>query len=359
MMETKDNIVLQFKEIVSRNKQPLNEQTVFRGGKTYFYYFVKSNPCLIQFISNLTGINLSFINQYIFVNNFLALLKGRETSDVYIRLVNDDNGFLSFEFSLFNSFDDDYFLSIYLSNNIQNSDSRFKFICPDADSDDYDTAYNDILLLIEKTLDPKIKKFRQIFDISKISNIDFINNRLPNNDFKILSLHDFIKLYSVDDSNVFENDRIQGQHSVTVDYKTFKMFFNDNFSISFMRKLNQIVTLASFQENLFRKKIKWHPSVSNYFSISFNKTSKYSDLNNVYTFYFGAHLEYDSRESIMLYDDGTIEFYDSCNNIMLTDLDSVYDNLKENFILKLEKNFQMNRSEIRLSDLKVYEMLLL
>lgn len=363
MTGIENDIICQFKDLVSKHELPLIEQEIIRGGRKHFYYSVYSNPIVIQFISNLTKSNSSLINQYIFANSFLALIQGLENLDVYINLVYNGDC-LSFEFSLFEIFDHDYyyFLTLYSQCKKQNSNLNLSFEMAYSlmvYTNDYEVAYNEILSDIKKALNSNVKTFKHFFEINKMSNVNFINSRLINTDLKIVSLTDFIKRYQVDDSSIFINCMNLGQHTVTVDLKTFNSFLKDSFSESFAKKLKNIVALTSFQETFFKRDIKWIECVSNHFSITFNKTSKYAELNQFYQFHFGVNLNLDCRESILLFDDGTIEFYDPINQIVLTDLDSIYDHLKENLILRLEKTFQMHRDDFRLPDLKIHEMLIL
>lgn len=362
MREIEENIVNQFKTLMLQHDITLIEKESYNGSAISVFYSVHYNPVIAKFIADLSDVSFDFIKQYVFANQLAQFLKDTDPFNIYIDLIIDDNG-LYFQFSEFDNFDltSDFFLTIYLKkpNQVDSAPLKFRSISSKHtlnDPSDYELAYNDTLLRITEMLDPTVTTFKQILDISSQSKIDFINNRLAKADFKAVSFEAFKERYSLEDSNVF-TDEFMGPLVATVDDKIFNSFLNDYYSPSFASKLKNIVSLSSFQEKFLKRNIPWHPSVANYFTITFQDTSKYSDYNYIHSICFGADPHHDCRCTIMLHDSGVVHFCAEGGK-WLYDLDDIYNYLKEDFILKMEKHLQLDREDIRLQHLKVYEMLL-
>lgn len=362
MTEIEENIVNQFKNLALQHDITLIEKESYKGSTISVFYSVHYNSVIAKFIAELSDVNFDFIKQYVFANQFAQFLKDSDPFNIYIDLIVDDNG-LYFQFSEFDNFDltSDFFLTIYLMkpNQVDTTPLKFRSISSKHTLNvpsDYELAYNDTLLRIGEKLDPTVTTFKQILDINNHSKIDFINNRLANAGFKAVSFDTFKERYSLEDSNVF-TDEFMGPLVATVDDKIFNSFLNDYYSPSFASKLKNIVSLSSFQEKFLKRNIPWNPSVANYFTITFQDTSKYSDYNYIHSICFGADPNHDSRCTIMLHDSGVVHFCAEGGK-WLYDLDDIYNYLKEDFILKMEKHLQLDREDIRLQHLKVYEMLL-
>lgn len=362
MTEIEENIVHQFKNLMLQHDITLIEKESYKGSTISVFYSVHYNPVIAKFIADLSDVNFDFIKQYVFSNQFAKFLNGSNSFEIYIDLIIDDNG-LYFQFSEFDNFDltGDFFLTIYLikPSQVDTTPLQFRAISSKHalnDPSNYDLAYNDTLLRINEMLDPTVTTFKQILDISSQPTIDFINNRLANAGFKAVSFEEFKERYSLKESNVF-TDEFMGPLVATVNDKIFNAFLNDYYSPSFANKLKNIVSLSSFQEKFLKRNIPWNPSVANYFTITFQDTSKYLDYNYIHSICFGVNPNNDSRCTIMLHDSGVIHFCAEGGK-WLYDLDDVYNYIKEDFILKMEKHLQLDREDIRLQHLKVYEMLL-
>lgn len=356
MNEIQKNIVHQFKSFVSENNIPLVDAESINGTDIMYFYSVPYSEKIARFISTLTDVDYSFIKQYVFANNFLILMKDLDNHNIQINFIFNENG-LSFEFRHDNGFN--FFNNIndipFLSMSMHHSDINFIVSSTTKDlinNDDYELAYMETLSVIESLIDPSILTFKQVFEISKKSTIDVINSRLNNDNFKFISFEDFKSKYSITNSELSFN----GSPIITMDYDRFNSFMKDNYSDSFSKKLKNIISLSAFQEKLLHRNIQWNSSVKNDCSISFEKVSKYSDYNCVHSIFFGVMPNHDYRCTLFFNDDGTILFHTE-DSTPIYDLDSLYDYIKEDFILKIEKHLNMNREDIRLSHLKVYEML--
>lgn len=364
MHEIQENILQQFKSFVEQNKITVVDAESKHGNDISYYYSIPYTASVAKFISSLTGVSYTFIQQYVAANQFLIFLQDFDTSNIQVNFIFEGNN-IEIDFRYDNGFNfvgdinDVGFLAMALqclnTTNISNLNftvffSRLTMKNPD----DYEVAYMDTLAKISELIDPSITTFQQVLHIHEQPTLDVLNSRLINSDFKAISLEDFKSRYFVEDSEL----SFTGNSVITVDYKKFSSFLKDNYSNSFANKLKQIASLSAFQEKFLKRNIQWHSSVANDFSISFENVSKYSGDNLIHGIYFGAMPHYSGRCTLFLNDNGTIDFCTE-GSVWLHDLESIYDYIKEDFILKMERHLKIDREEFRLPHLKVYEMAVL
>lgn len=364
MHEIQENILQQFKSFVEQNKITVVDAESKHGNDVSYYYSIPYTASVAKFISSLTGVSYTFIQQYVAANQFLILLNDFETFDIQVNFVFEGNN-IEIDFRYNNGFNfvgdinDVGFLSMSLHcvNTMNISNLNFTIFFSRTlmkNPDDYELAYMETLSKISKILDSSITTFKQILHMNEQSTLDVLNSRLINSDFKAISLEEFKSRYFVEDSEL----SFTGNSVITVEYKTFSYFLKDNYSSSFANKLKQIASLSSFQEKFLKRNIKWHSSVAKDFGISFEKVSKYEQANCIHSIFFGAMPNKDYRCTLFLNDDGSIDFCTE-EDVWLHDLDSIYDYIKEDFILKMEKHLKIDREDIRFPHLKVYEMAVL
>jgi len=357
MNEVQQNIINQFKSFVLENNISFLDAQSGVDKDISYYYSIPYSKDMAKFISTVTDVDYHFITQYVFANNFLMLINDLDNPIVQINFIFNENS-LSFEFRHNNGFD--FFNNIndipFLSMSMWHTETSFVVSSKRTNliyHDDYELAYNETLSDIKTLLDPSITTFKQVLDINEQSTMDILNTRLNKSDFKAISFDEFKSKYSITASSLTP---LTGCSIITMGYTTFNSFMKDNYSDSFAKKLRNIFSLSAFQEKFLHRNVQWAEAVANDFSISFERVSKYSDYNCVNSISFGVMPNYDCRCTLFFHDDGTILFHTD-NSDQIHDLDSLYDYIKEDFILKMEKNLNMNRDEIRLSHLKVYEML--
>lgn len=359
-----ENILQQFKSFVEQNEITVVDAESRQDNEAIYYYSIPYTASVAKFISSLTGVSYTFIQQYVSANQFLILLHDLDKFDIQVNFIFEGSH-IEIDFRYNNGFNfvgdinDVGFLSMGLkclnTTNISNLDFKIFFSRSLMENpDDYELAYMNTLSKISQLIDSSITTFKQVLHMKEQPTIDVLNSRLINSDFKSISLNDFKSRYFVESSAL----SFTGNPIITVDYKTFSSFLNDNYSNSFANKLKNIASLSAFQEKFLKRNIQWHSDVANDFSISFERVSKYSDSNCIHSIYFGAMPNNDSRCSLFLNDNGSIDFCTE-DSVWLHDLDSIYDYIKEDFILKMEKHLKTDREDIRLTHLKVYEMVIL
>lgn len=352
MSKFQQDIINSFHSLVKEHEIDCKHKKFTHARSEYDVYSVPYSPIIKSFVSHLTGLDKSLIAQYVAAEQFFYLLYDSPVIDVKVCLHISDN-FISIEFKKFVDvqfeFDNPEFMQVRIdADDIINVTSYHGDLLLD-----FESAYNGLLKDIESIINPELLSFSQILELSNQNTVDVMNKRLIDSDFKALSFNHFKELYSIHDSDIFVDDR---STTARMTDKNFELFLNHHFSNDFCTKFKNILSLGKFLETFFKRNVNWSPSVKSNVSIHFEHVSKYAECNNVYNIIFGVDNRYDCRFTINLYDDGSLEFYNDGEN--LTDLNSVYDFLRECLIKKLEDCLSVDRSDITLKHLNICEMIL-
>lgn len=350
MSQFQQDIINSFHSLVKEHEIDCKHKKFTHARSEYDVYSVPYSPSINLFVSHLTGLDKSLISQYITAQQFLFLISDIAVIDVKVCLYISEN-YISIDFKKFVDVESDNkeFMTVIIP-----SDDTLIFSTYHGDLLlDFETAYNGLIKHIERIVDPKLLSFSQILELSNQNTVDVINKRLIDSEFKTLNFNDFKELYSIHDSDIF----VDGSSTTArMTDKNFELFLKAYFSNDFCTKFKNILSLGKFLETFFKRNVNWSPSVKSNVSIQFEHVSKYAECNNVYNIFFGIDHRYDCRFTISLYDDGSINFYNDGEN--LTDLNSVYDFLRECLIKKLEDCLSIDRSDITLKHLNVCEMIL-
>lgn len=352
MSQFQQDIINSFHSLVKEHEIDCKHKKFTHARSEYDVYSVPYSPIINLFVSHLTGLDKSLISQYITAQKFLFLLSDSAVIDVKVCLcISEDHLSINFKKSIDVNFEleNPEFMTVIIS-----SDNALRFSTYHGNLlNNFENAYNGLLAYIKLIIDPELSSFSYILDLSNQNTVDVINKRLINSEFKTLNFNDFKELYSIHDSDIF----VDGSSTTArMTDKNFELFLKDYFSNDFCTKFKNILSLGKFLETFFKRNVNWAPSVKSNVSIQFEHVSKYAECNNVYNIFFGIDHRYDCRFTISLYDDGAIDFYNGGEN--LTDLNTVYDFLRECLIKKLENCLSVDRSDITLKHLNICEMIL-
>jgi hypothetical protein len=322
----------------------------------YDVYSVRYKPIISSFISELTGLDKSSINQYISAQQFLFLLSDGPVIDIRVCLTVCKN-FVSIDLKQFIDvdkfeFDNPEFLKVKIMPN-----DKVTFTDYDRhsllESSLFESSYDNLLQHIKSIVDPDIDSFKQVLELSNKNTFNVLTKKLEQYKIKAISPSEFGAVYLNDPNFEYIDESYIG-----LSENTFMNFLKDNFPIHFCSQLSSILSVSFFQEKLRQRTINWHSLADCY--ILFPTVSKYAKFNSIYRIAFSAMPYDDYRCEISVLDDGTISFcyYKDGVGIELTDLYDIYDYIKEGLISHIEKTLDVNRKDLTIPHLKLYSMIL-
>lgn len=342
-----------FLAVIEEHNLSYTKKTIEQEQKIYTIYSIDFCNQLVDYVSNFTGLVPKNVHQYVAAQQFLYLFADQGVIDIQINLITTNKSFyISFskkdiDFEL----DGKEFLSIFInyddSLNVMDvhNINVIELI-------DFEISYLNILADIKKHLDPSIITFDQVNQLVLANRLKIFKERAAAFNAKFITSAQFCDIYLKSPDIFIEQD-----YYLPISQQVFIQFLKDNLPPKFVSLLRSIDSLTSYQESVCNHNIDW--AFSSY-NIYFPTISKFSNDNSLYSLMFNVMPNGQHRIIIDICDNGSVAFYytnSAGDNVLLDCLDDIYDYIKEQFILNLEKALHIHRSTITVGHLKIYEMI--
>jgi hypothetical protein len=300
-------------------------------------YSMPYNKNVAAFMESVSGVSSRFIQQYCFLNQLNYLLSDYDeldilfdfiicTDSIWMELREPESKVLTFlEFGIHS----DNTLSIVYNNEGESTSECFTL----------EDAYAELLLKIKDYLDPSLITFNDILVRQKEPTFDFINKRLNKFGTKLLKYSDYCHYENA--AALYKSD--------------FMQFIKSSFSIEHYHKMNQLVSLSSFQIPLHKFKFE------DLYYIRVPDLSKYKKNNIVYLLTFGILPHDGGRFTIYVMDNGDFIFAHRTEHSsgVLNDLDSIYNYINDQMFLKIAMRLDIEPADITFKHFDLYNMVLL
>jgi hypothetical protein len=350
MTGLKQEIVKKFYELLKVNNVVYEYEDFNHNGVDYNIYTFDYLPDFLLFMSTFTHLDVSLFKQYISIKDFEHLLFDHQHRMSVKALLSDNQ--LQFEIASTEAETNrpDICSFFYVIVDTQDVVSIQNVRNGDFNSNFYRT-YNEVLSNIKKTLKTTSMTSQQMLNIYYQDTYTLLNNRLAEHNIKAIPLSVFIDKYAN-----YVDIPLPSSTEIPLSEYAFMLFLKDNFPSDFYHKIRQITSFLCFQEKFCNR----GESIFNYshFNVFLSTVSKYSTINRIYTLRFCLMPNENRQININVNDNGTIGF--SCfldnQHIILNDLDDIYNHIKDEFIINIEKTLSVNREDVTADFLKLYAM---
>lgn len=350
MTGLKQEIVKKFYELLNVNNVEYKYEDFNHNGVDYNIYTFDYIPSFLTFISTFTHLDISLFKQYISIKDFEHLLFDNQHRMIVQAFLSDSH--LQFEIASTEAETNKPSVCSFFYINVNENDVVF---IQDVLSRDFNThfyrRYNDVLSNIKKALKTTSMTSQQTLNIYYQDTYTLLNNRLSKHNIKAIPLSVFIDKYAK-----YVDIPLLSSTEIPLSEYAFMSFLKDNFPSDFYHKIRQITSFLCFQEKFCNR----GEAIFNYshFNVFLSTVSKYSTINRIYTLRFCLMPNEDRQVNINVNDNGTIGF--SCfidnQHIILNDLDDIYNHIKDEFIINIEKTLSVNREDVTADFLKLYAM---
>lgn len=353
MTEFQQTLFYKFYDFFEERDILPSHQNVKHTFNTYDIYSVPYSSDVTTFISSLTGVDLSIVKQYVFINQFLFFLQKNYEMNTSFNLKVTEN-FIQFDlkevdvgaFILDNTAF--FHISIYSDDKVCINDKYYNDY-------DFEVSYNAVLHEINRLLNPSIITFNNVLDIHKKSKLSVIQENISSPDVMAVSFEHFVVTYYNNLPPAIKHEPFM--YSLT--QQSLKLFLKDNLSSDYYHKVMSIISLSCFIEQIHKRKPSW-PSNFSSINIEFPDMSQYSEIKRMYSLIFGVMPTEHYRCKIDFNVDGSVYFSYFIDDIMIEfdNLDSIYDYIRTEFIKVISVCLKVDFKDLTFKHLKLYEMML-